>query len=100
VFSIEMTGKRAGANRFATAVVTIHDDSGNPVSGATVYGTWSGDYGATVNGVTGADGTVSFASSNVKLADATFTFTVDDVLLAGYVYDPNSSVETATIVVP
>lgn len=101
VFSIEMTGKRAGANRFATAVITIHDDSGNPVSGATVYGTWSDDYAATVDGVTGADGTVSFTSSNVKLADAKFTFTVDNVVLAGYVYDPNPNIETSDyIIVP
>jgi C1A family cysteine protease/fibronectin type 3 domain-containing protein len=101
VFLIEMTGKTAGANRFATAVITIHDINGNPVSGATVYGTWSGDYAATVNGVTGADGTVSFTSSNVKLANASFTFTVDNVVLSGYVYDPSSNVETLdTIVVP
>ncbi|MBN1642087.1 MAG: protease inhibitor I42 family protein [Anaerolineae bacterium] len=101
VLSIDMSGKTAGANRFATAVVTIHDSAGNPVSGATVYGAWSGAYAATVNGVTGADGTVSFGSSNVKLANASFSFTVDDVVLAGYVYDPNLNVETSdTIVVP
>jgi PKD repeat protein/predicted secreted protein len=101
VFSIEMSGKTAGVNRSATAVVTIRDTAGNPVSGATVYGTWSGDYAATVNGVTGADGTVSFTSGNVKLAGATFTFTVDDVVLAGYAYDPSLNVEDSdTIVVP
>jgi len=44
---------------------------------------------------------VSFTSSNVKLANATFTFTVDGVVLSGYVYDPNLNVETwDTIVVP
>jgi C1A family cysteine protease/PKD repeat protein len=100
VLSIEMTGKRAGSNRFATAVITIHDTDGNPVSGATAYGTWSGDYAATVNGVTGVDGTVSFTSSNVKLANATFTFTVNNVVLAGYVFDPNQGETSATIVVP
>jgi C1A family cysteine protease/predicted secreted protein len=101
VSSIAMSGKKAGANRFGTAVITIHDTDGNPVSGAMVYGTWSGDYAATVGGVTGADGTVSFTSSNVKVTNATFTFTVDDVVLAGYVYDPNLNVETSdTIVVP
>ena len=101
VFSAVMSGKRAGANRFATAVITIHDNLGNPVSGATVYGTWSGDYAGMVNGVTGADGTVSFTSGNVKVTNASFTFTVDDIVLAGYTYDPNLNGETwDTIVVP
>ena len=101
VFSIDMSGKTAGVNRSATAVITIHDTHGSPVPGATVYGTWSGDYAATVNGVTVADGTVSFTTSNVKVANATFTFTVDDVVLVGYGYDPISNVETwDTIVVP
>jgi len=95
VFSIDMSSKTAGANRFATAAITIRDTDGNPVSGATVYGTWSGDYAATVNGVTVADGTVSFTTSNVKVANASFTFTVDDVVLAGYGYDPTLNVETS-----
>ncbi|MGD8793087.1 MAG: PKD domain-containing protein [Anaerolineae bacterium] len=101
VSDIAMTGKAAGPNRSASAVVTILDTDGNPVAGATVYGTWSGDYNGTVSGVTGADGTVSFDSGKVRQADATFTFTVDDVVLSGYVYDPALNAETSdTITVP
>ena len=66
-----------------------------------VSGTWSGDYDAIVSGVTEADGTVTFASGKVKIANATFTFTVDGVVNEGYTYDPGSNNETSdTITVP
>jgi hypothetical protein len=81
--------------------VTIHDTGGSPVAGATVYGAWSGDYGASVSGVTAADGTVSFSSGKVRHADVTFTFTVDDVLHNSFTYDPAlNNKSTATVVVP
>jgi PKD repeat protein len=101
VSDIAMSGKQAGINLSATAVVTIRDTGGNPVVGATVSGTWSGDYSGTSSGVTGADGTVTFNSGKVRQASATFGFTVDDVVLAGWTYDPDLNVETSdTITVP
>ncbi len=101
VSNIEMVGQTAGINRSATAAVTIYDGAGNPVEGATVYGIWSGDYASDVSGVTGADGTVSFTSGKVRQANATFTFTVDNVVKSGYVYDESRDVEPSdTVVVP
>jgi PKD repeat protein len=101
VFDITMSGKAAGPNRSATAVVTIHDTDGSPVAGATVHGTWSGDYSGSVSGVTAADGTVAFSSGKVRQADATFTFTVDDVVHANFTYDPGLDNESsATVIVP
>jgi len=102
IFEFDISGKVAGPNRSATAVVTIHDNNGNPVSGATVDSSWSGDYSATVSGITGADGTVTLTSGKVRTADATFTFTVDDVSKSGHTYDPsfNQDVTTWTVVVP
>jgi hypothetical protein len=71
------------------------------VEGVTVLGTWSGDESGTVSGVTAADGTVSYSSSKVREANATFTFTVDNLVKAGYTYEPDLNNETsATIVVP
>jgi hypothetical protein len=100
VSDIAMTGKKAGPNRSATAVVTILDTGGAPVEGATVYGTWSGLYSANVSGVTLADGTITFNSGKVKSA-GTFTFTVDDVVKSGYTYDPGLNVETSdSVAVP
>jgi PKD repeat protein len=101
VQDISLSGKAAGPNRTATAVVTIRDTNGNPVPGATVYATWSGDDSGSVSGVTAADGTVSFTSGRVRHADATFTFTVDDLLKDGFVYQPELNTETSdTIAVP
>jgi subtilisin family serine protease len=100
VFDIAMSGGSAGVNRYATAVVTIYDTGGNPVAGAAVVGTWSGAYAAGVQGTTGADGTVAFTSGKVKQANATFTFTVDNVSKAGYSYDPglnNESNDSITV---
>lgn len=100
VYAIDMSSKRAGINRSATAVVTIHDANDSPVEveGATVYGTWSGGYSGSVSGITGSDGTVSFTSGRVK-AGATFTFTVDDVQKDGYVYDYSLNNETSDFIV-
>ncbi|MDH4137907.1 MAG: hypothetical protein OEW09_14495, partial [Anaerolineae bacterium] len=102
VYDIDMIRNTQGRNRSATAVVTIHDDpDGNPVEGATVYGAWSGDYNASVSDATNADGQVTFTSGKVKVANATFTFTVNDVVKSGYDYDPEQNNETSdTIVVP
>ncbi|MGD8905239.1 MAG: subtilisin, partial [Anaerolineae bacterium] len=77
------------------AVVTIKDTDGNPVDGATVYGTWSGAYSGSASGVTGADGTVRFESGKVRQANAAFTFTVDNVEKSGYTYDSTRNVETS-----
>jgi hypothetical protein len=101
VYAITLSGKSAGPNRSATAVVTIHDTGSNPVAGATVQGAWSGDCSASASGVTAADGTVVFSSGKVRQANATFTFTVDDVFRDSFVYDPGLNNQTsATLVVP
>jgi serine protease len=94
VFAIDMSGKKAGTNRSATAVVTIKSTDGNPVEGATVYGTWIGAYTGSASGITGADGKVSFASGKVRQA-ATFTFTVNNVAKSSYTYDPNLNIESS-----
>jgi hypothetical protein len=101
VFAITMSGKSAGPNRSATAVVTIHDTGGSPVTGATVHGTWSGDYSASANGITATEGTAVFPSGKVRQANATFSFTVDDVLRDDFIYNPGLNNQTsATLVVP
>jgi PKD repeat protein len=88
VFAIDMSGKAAGPNRSATAVVTIYQVGDTPVAGATVSGFWSGAYEGTVSGVTDAEGKVTFTSGRVRdPGTVTFTFTVGGVVKSGYVYD-------------
>ncbi|MGB2727362.1 MAG: S8 family serine peptidase [Halobacteriota archaeon] len=97
--------RRAGRNPFvwAVATVTIFDDSGNPVEGATVSGDWSGATSDSDSGVTGANGQVSLESDSVKNppSGTTFTFTVDNIAKDGWTYDPSKNVETSdSITVP
>ena len=93
VFDITMSGRRTGANRYAIAVVTIRDTDGNPVSGATVSGDWSGAVSRSVSGTTGNDGTVSLQSPTIKKS-GTFIFTVTDVTKSGFTYNPSLNNKT------
>ena len=77
----------------STAVVNIVDESNAPVAGATVEGTWSGAYSEDVTGTTGSEGNVTFETKYVK-DGGTFTFTVNNVSNANWVYDSSANVET------
>lgn len=94
VYDISMSLNRTGRNYIATAVITIMDTSGNPVPDATVYVTWSGCYSGSTSGVTGSDGTVTFATPKVKCSGP-FTITVDNVTHATIPYDPGLNNETS-----
>ncbi|MCK5544614.1 MAG: S8 family serine peptidase [Desulfobulbaceae bacterium] len=102
ISSIDMAIKTAGINTSASAAVNIVDAAGDSVEGAAVSGYWEGltsdvDYGVTINGQ------VVFESDKVKRAagGTTFTFTVDNVELGGWTYDPTDNDETsASITVP
>jgi hypothetical protein len=87
-------GKPANRGWTATASVLIHDDLGNPISGATVSGQWSGlssDFDA---GITGSDGTVSLDSERINVT-GTFTFTMDNVSSSTLIYNPALNVITS-----
>lgn len=99
---MELKAVRPASTR-ATATVTVVDADGNPVSGATVYGSWTGATTNDSSGVTDSSGQVTLQSSPVKKAKSgtTFTFTVDDIVLSGWTYDPAANVITSnSITVP
>jgi len=103
VASIDMSLKTAGPNTNAIALVTIVDATGVPVGGATVEGHWSNATIDTDSGLTGASGEVVLNSDKVKNAQSgttNFTFTVDDVSLAGWTYDPDTGETSDSITVP
>jgi hypothetical protein len=75
--------------------VTIYDESGNPVDGATVSGHWSGLTSDTDSGTTDSSGKVVLYSNWVWFASGTFTFTVDNVEKSGYIYDSSANKETS-----
>ncbi len=94
VANIAMQLGSRGRNILAYATVTVMDTDGNPVSGATVYGNWSGVVSGSVSGVTGSDGKVTLSSAKTKNS-GTFTFTVADVSHDTLIYDAGLNVETS-----
>ena len=99
VNSIDMStdSKTRGRNTFvwAVAAVTIVNNSGIPVDGATVSGHWSNATSDSDSGVTDASGLVSLKSDSVKNPQlgTKFTFTVDDVAKDDtWSYNPSANV--------
>ena len=76
------------------ATVSIVDQDGNKVKDATVSGTWSDAFSDSVSANTKGGGAVTFRTSWVE-GCGTFTFTVNDVLKTGFVYDIAANVETS-----
>jgi beta-glucanase (GH16 family) len=76
-----------GGNKRGTATVTIHDDLEAPVSGATVFATFSGTFSDTVSGQTGPDGTVTLTTAGTARGGVTVNLCVDDVTHAALSYD-------------
>ncbi len=87
-----------GGTKHLLIVVTIDDDLGNPVEGASVTLEVSGPKGGTGNGTTLADGTVSFSLKNAPACDAQdYTATVKGVVTAaGLYWDPLDPANTVT----
>ena len=91
VDSILLSTVNAGrGNKFASAMVTIVDQFGNPVSNATVSGTFSGDFDEFLTSPgTNGSGTVSLTTTSSQKGGVTFTFCVTDVAHATTAYDPS-----------
>jgi hypothetical protein len=93
------SGSGSGAKYWVTAQVRVVDDSGIPVSGATVKGTWSGSYVSTDTKSTSGTGYCEFETTHKKYSDwptvggyKTFTISITSVSKAGYTWtDPTPS---------
>ncbi|MEW6182338.1 MAG: Ig-like domain-containing protein [Bacillota bacterium] len=87
--------EREGWN-YATALIKIVNQDGTPVAGATVSGKWSDLAHDKDIGVTDTLGQVTVTSDSVKKNDGCFTFTVDNVVKSGCIYDLGSNNETSS----
>jgi hypothetical protein len=98
--SIAMALKTTWLYKYATATVTVVDAAGNPVSGASVSGHWSGATTDSDSGQTNSSGQVTLTSNRVILASSgtTFTFTVDNIQLSSWTYDSASNVITTNYI--
>jgi hypothetical protein len=83
------------------ATVTVVDAYGKIVIGATVYGHWSGSVSGSVFGQTGTNGKVTLNSMEVYYRGGwysrrlTFTFTVDNIIKANWIYDKSANIKTS-----
>ncbi|GAB4577547.1 MAG: hypothetical protein Fur0022_02780 [Anaerolineales bacterium] len=94
IASISMAVVSLGNSRFrADALITVVDANNQPVSGATVFGEFSGDTSSTVSGLTNGSGQVTL-SSTAKKNGANWTFCVTNVIKTGMTYNPGANVET------
>jgi hypothetical protein len=93
--SIVLSTVNAGGGRVkGRATVTIVNNLGNPVSGVTVTGTFSGSFSETLSATTNSSGVATLTTVNKKKPPVPFTFCVDNVTGGTLVYDPSANVET------
>ncbi len=92
--ALQTTSRRRLTSALAT--VTIVDANRSPVAGARVSGYWSGATSDSDYGTTNTAGKVTLVSDGVRRAASgtTFTFTVRDVTLSGWAYNPDVNIET------
>ncbi|TVZ60110.1 putative secreted protein (Por secretion system target) [Flavobacteriaceae bacterium MAR_2010_105] len=90
------TQNASKGNKHGLATVTILDDSGSPVPGANVTGTFSGTFNETVTGTTGSDGTVNLVTSATAKGGVTVDVCVDDVTHSTLIYNSTLNVMTCT----
>jgi hypothetical protein len=92
VDSIVLSTKAQGPRDRGRATVTIVDENGDPVSGATVSGTFTGDVTGTDSGTTDSNGQVTLQTSAFN-GVVSFGFCVDNVS-GSLTYDAGANVET------
>ena len=97
VGNISLSVIARGPWRSGQALVTVVDSDGNPVSGATVTGTFSGDVSGSVSSdATGGNGVATLESDRVRQNSISFTFCVDSISAPGLDYDADGNSVTCT----
>ena len=94
VQSIVMTVVHQPSGDIARATVTITDVAGNPISGATVNGNFTGAVSGSASGTTDINGNALISSRRSKNNGAV-TFTVMGVTKTGAVYDAAQNLQTS-----
>lgn len=93
VADLDRTAKSKGkSGRWeASVTVTIRDQAGAAVSGATVSGNWSGGASGSVSGLTASNGSLTLRTGNIL--GSSVTFTVMAVTGSGLTYSPAANTD-------
>jgi hypothetical protein len=84
----DLDGSTSGTNRWTAFVtITVHDANHNPVSNATVTGSWSNGASGTSTCTTDSSGRCT-VSKSIPRATASVTFTVTNLASSGFAYAP------------
>lgn len=95
VKSINMRWVVLSGKYYAYADLLIVDANGLPVSGAKVFGTFTGTTTKSTYGTTGTTGTKTLVSSSTTAANANFTLTITGITKSGWTYDAAANVVTS-----
>jgi PKD repeat protein len=85
---------QSGRKYYGRADITVVDDNGAPVSGATVTAVYTGDISGTRSGITGTDGMVTLSTSTKANGVNEFCFEVTDIAHASLDYDSAANLVT------
>ena len=85
---------QSGRKYYGRADITIMDDGGAPVAGATVTAYHTGDVVGTVTGVTGTDGVATLSTAKKVYGTVDFCFEVTNVTHVSLTYDAGANVMT------
>ncbi len=91
---IDMAKQTSFPKTRAAATVYVVNEAGNPVSGASVSGKWSGLTFDSDTGTTDSGGKTVIYSDWKTKAKGTFTFSVTNMAKAGWIYDYSANLET------
>jgi PKD repeat protein len=98
ISKIDMIARNSNGSSKALAMVLVRDAEGNPVAGANVTGTWSGDYTGSFTAVTNSIGIANFFTPKAN-ANSTFTFSVSSAVAPGRTYlASNNTVSSITAI--
>jgi hypothetical protein len=87
------TARGSKGRQYGTVTVTVYDDCGNPLSGADVTGTFTGDFNEQHTENTNGNG-VAVISTTAQVRKPAYTFCADNVGHADLTYDSNDNPET------
>ena len=94
VADIVVTRVLSGRKYYGRAVVTVADDGGAPVAGATVTGLMTGDGTSTLAGITGTDGKVTLTTASKYYGNTDFCFEVTNVTHSTLTYNAGANLVT------